>query len=269
MKKHFIYWIKAICFTWKYKGKGQRGRLIEFCKFIILYLLVPLLSGIRIINLNNQLPLINNLREEIQILILVIAFDIEVFVLRVIFVSPPEIHEEQEEKIETLEGSFISPNLIFSVLSLGEAIKNKKRYASIVVENQEDFEIEDFYGVNEVIYSQPPRLLEWEDFTRFINPSGFPIEIDGKTDKDKITLANKGGRARFNIAEQGYKEIIFLNHNDPRPIQYGDEFKIKIIFRGKAQDKLIKPIEKTYRLYCAYRDDVEKEDIFIVDFEEY
>lgn len=98
MKKHFIYWIKAICFTWKYKGKGQRGRLIEFCKFIILYLLVPLLSGIRIINLNNQLPLINNLREEIQILIFVIAFDIEVFVLRVIFVSPPEINEEQEEK---------------------------------------------------------------------------------------------------------------------------------------------------------------------------
>lgn len=40
----------------------------------------------------------------------------------------------------------IYPNLKFTVLDLGKAFKNNKRYVSILVENNQDYDIEKFYG---------------------------------------------------------------------------------------------------------------------------
>lgn len=240
---------------------------MELLKFIIILIILPLLGGLGIITLNIQIPLINNLAGEMQLLILVILFDLVVFLLCVLLVSPPEIHNEQERIIKELKDNFVFPKLEFSVMRIGYSIKNTKTYASISVKNTEEFEIESFYGVI-TSFAYQKLNFGWEEFIDSINPDGSHVSVNGRTDNEIISLGRKGGKARFNIVKEDDQGIVVLNQNTPKKIENGAEFKITVTFNGKCQGKFINPVNKIYRLSCAYKNQTKKTGITIIEFKE-
>jgi len=225
-----------------------------------------------------------------------IAISIIPFLLKLIFsflhdyffIIPEEKYNEKEKEIKELENSFISPNIEFKVLSLAEAIKHDGyRYASIVVINHAELDIDNFCAVitsfekqritrEEVSFMDEKNRshvvgfdkAKWKNETSFVNPGGKPVE--NEKNKEKISIGYKGGTARFNLIKgNGENEIIVLNQGSPYSITFGKEFKITLRFTGYLKEKPILSIYKIYRLSCSYKDDIKRKGIRLIDFKEY
>jgi hypothetical protein len=182
-------------------------------------------------------------------------------------IIPQDIFKEKMIEISNLQEKYITPNISFNVLMLGEAYKNGERYASIVVKNNEYFSIESFMGIIVGVEFENP-IGTNADLINFINPGGRPIMIDGE-DKNSISLLPSGGRARFNIVKGDGEKIYFLNDNNIRPIEYCDSLKVTIKFSGVADGNYITPLQKAYRLCFSYKDLEKKTGIYLVGFTDY
>ncbi len=139
MKEIISYWKKIVIETWMSISKKLRGRIVELAKFIMIFLLLPMLGGIGIINISLPIPLINNLRGEIQLAIIVITFDAINFFLRAIFITPPEIYHEQEEEINYLKRRLNSSEIDISLQPLSR--ENGEYVCLKVVNNNQDIPV--------------------------------------------------------------------------------------------------------------------------------
>lgn len=180
---------------------------------------------------------------------------------------PQDIYKEKVDEISNLKERYITPDLTFNVLMMGEAFKNGERYASVVVVNNEEFPIETFMGIIvgvEIGYYSTNSV----DLVNRVNPGGRPLMIDGE-DRNFVTLLPYGGRARFNIAKNDGNEFFFLTDNDIRIIEYPDTIKVTIKFTGVANGKYITPIEKAYTLDCTYEDMEMEKGLLLVGFNKF
>jgi hypothetical protein len=206
----------------------------------------------------------------IELLLLILPPVIKIifsFLNDFLFVIPQNIYMEKLKEINNLQEKYISPDISFNVLRLGEAYKNGERYASVVVVNNEEFSIESFIGIIVGVEFENSSGNN-NEFINYINPGGRPLMIDGE-DNNSITLIPSGGRARFNIAKGDGNQISFLTNNNIRSINYGESLKVTIKFSGVAKGSYITPIEKAYSLGCTYKDIEKKTGIKLVRFENY
>ena len=183
------------------------------------------------------------------------------------FIIPEEQYQVQKKIIKELENSFISPSIDFFVLPLGKAMKNDGyRYASIIVKNNENNRIEEFWGTItslEVLSGN----CEWIE-NEFANPDSRKLIIND--DKERDSIDHDGGTARFDVVRgNGETPLEVLNYGLPHKISLGERHKIKITFEGIYNGNPIKPIKREYDLNCSYKDDERKIGIFIVGFNNY
>ncbi len=76
---------------------------MELGKYILIFLIFPLFGSVGILQTSLQIPLINNLRGDIQVLILIILYEICAIFFKVVLFSPPKMYIEQEAKIKEKE----------------------------------------------------------------------------------------------------------------------------------------------------------------------
>lgn len=205
----------------------------------------------------------------VEILIMIVSAIVLVFlsfICEFFWIVPKNIYNEQKKIINNLEQKYAKPNLEFSILTLGEAYKDNCRYASIVVQNNEQFPIDFFQGRITGFSSFDDKFKRHERIN-YYNPGGRPVLIDGE-DKNSITLIPNGGKVRFDLVRGDGIKLYILNHNAEHDLELGDWLEIRVRFTGIANGNYIIPVEKIFSLSCCYKTPARKTGIYIVSFEE-